>query len=477
MNILLLFPDQLRADFLSCYGARFIATPHIDRLCNGGTRYARAIAPAPLCVAARASLLTGVNAIKHGAIDNYSWLRPDHSTCGLPTLPEVLSDAGYHTESIGKMHFYPWDAREGFAHRVISEDKRHIFVCDDYADYLAQNGLRKFHGNEHDGYFENKGTIISKIPAEYKVDKWVADRTIHFLENYRDAKPFFAMIGFPGPHDPYDPPIEFANRFDPAQMPASIPATPASELFREYVIASHKRQWNQVDYTDFRESHKQKIRAHYAALVAQIDHHIGRILDALARAGRDQDTAIIFASDHGDLLGDFNLISKHVFFEPAAHVPLIVRLPNASASHVIAHTVSLTDLHATILALAGRTSRRDNDSIPLGIETRARDYLFGATELGFVIRTDEWKLCRYKNGLTALFDLKNDPTEQNNRAYDAASIGVLKGLDAILQKEITESILFGQSDKFVEESRYQGRGEFGARGWARRYPASIAEKN
>ncbi|MBI5650162.1 MAG: sulfatase-like hydrolase/transferase, partial [Chloroflexi bacterium] len=182
------------------------------------------------------------------------------------------------------MHFYPWDASEGFAHRVISEDKRHIFVRDDYADYLAQNGLRKFHGNEHAGYFENKGAIISKIPAEHQVNKLVADQAIHFIENYRDAKPFFAMVGFPGPHDPYDPPLEFANQFDPAQMPASIPATPESEMFRAYVIASHKRQWNQVDYTDFSETHKQKIRAHYAPPVAQIDHHIGRILDALARA-------------------------------------------------------------------------------------------------------------------------------------------------------------------------------------------------
>ncbi|MBI5652802.1 MAG: sulfatase-like hydrolase/transferase, partial [Chloroflexi bacterium] len=189
---------------------------------------------------------------------------------------------------------------------------------------------------------------------------------------------------------------------------------------------------------------------------------------------RADDTAIIFASDHGDLLGDFNLISKHVFFGPAAHVPLIVHLPNTSAPQVVSRTVSLTDLYATILALAGQTPRRDNDSIQLG---DAREYLFGATELGFVIRSDEWKLCRYKNGMTALFDLKNDPTEQHNRAYDAVAIGVLKELDALLQKEITESILFGQSDKFVEESRYQGRGEFGTRGWARRYPASIAEKN
>ena len=69
---------------------------------------------------------------------------------------------------------------------MIAEDKRHIYVHDDYADYLEQHGYRKYHGSEHDGYFENKGAIVSKIPAEHQVDNWVADRTCEFIENYRE---------------------------------------------------------------------------------------------------------------------------------------------------------------------------------------------------------------------------------------------------------------------------------------------------
>ena len=243
-------------------------------------------------------------------------------------------EAGYHTEAIGKMHFYPWDKSEGFAHRVIAEDKRHIYVHDDYAAYLEQHGYRKYHGSEHDGYFENKGAIVSKIPAEHQVDKWVADRACEFIENYRSDQPFALMVGFPGPHCPYDPPIELADLYRPEDMPESIPATDDSRLFRELVIDMNKRPWNQVDYTDFQEHHKRKIRAHYAALVHQIDQGVGRIVAALNASRFRDDTVIIFASDHGDFLGDYDLIGKHLFYEPSIRVPLIIKLPRLYSSPI-----------------------------------------------------------------------------------------------------------------------------------------------
>ncbi|MBF6592435.1 MAG: sulfatase-like hydrolase/transferase, partial [Ktedonobacterales bacterium] len=225
MNVVFLMPDQLRPDFLSCYGADFIQTPHIDSLCAGGTRYARAISPSPLCVPMRASLLTGQNTIRTGVLNNYSWLRPDHTACGMPTWPEMLAAAGYTTAGIGKMHFYPWDSTEGFAYRVIAEDKRHIHIQDDYARYLQEHGHKKYHGNEHAGYHENKGAIVSRIPAAHQVDTWVAAQACAFIEGHPTDSPFAMMVGFPGPHCPYDPPAELAELFDPDAMPASIPAT------------------------------------------------------------------------------------------------------------------------------------------------------------------------------------------------------------------------------------------------------------
>jgi arylsulfatase len=480
MNIIFLLPDQLRPDFLGCYGARFMSTPNIDALGNNGVTYRRAASPSPLCVPARASLLTGMNSVQHGVIENYSWLRPDRVACGVETWPEMLAVAGFHTEAIGKMHFYPWDKSEGFAHRVISEDKRHIHIQDDYAAYLAAQGLRKYHGNEHEDYFENKGAIVSKIPAEHQVDKWVADRTCEFIENYSENQPFALMVGFPGPHCPYDPPIELADLYRPEDMPDSIPATDDSRLFRELVTNMTKRPWNKVDYTDFQDHHKRKIRAYYAALVQQIDQGIGRIVAALDASRFRDDTAIIFASDHGDFLGDYDLIGKHLFFEPSIRVPLIVKLPRAHTARSVESLVSLTDVTATILALAGvdRSSWGDSIVLPeLGLpQTRSRDHIFGATEFGLMVIANERKLCRYKNGHVALYNLSDDPHEQHNLADQPHTLNELRRLDAILQRDLIDSLMMANGDKFLEKSRYQGRGEFGERGWQRPYPASLAER-
>jgi len=120
LNIIFLMPDQLRHDFLSCYGADFIDTPNIDALCERGIRYERAYSEHPVCVPARAALLTGMNSVKAGVLDNSQWLRPDYRQCGLRTWPEILSAQGYYTLATGKMHFYPWQARFGFQRRIIA---------------------------------------------------------------------------------------------------------------------------------------------------------------------------------------------------------------------------------------------------------------------------------------------------------------------------------------------------------------------
>lgn len=91
----------------------------------------RAYSTSPICVPARASLLTGYNAIRTSVTDNGLWLRPDHATCGMPTWPELLSANDHYTAAIGKMHFYPWDDRLGFQYRVIAEDKRWLHIRDD----------------------------------------------------------------------------------------------------------------------------------------------------------------------------------------------------------------------------------------------------------------------------------------------------------------------------------------------------------
>ena len=100
-NIVFLFPDQLRSDFLSCYGAGFLDTPNIDAIAEGGTRYQNSYSASPLCVPARTSLLTGMNAVRNGVLDNLHAIRADHAEIGIHTWPEILSRSGYYTAAIG----------------------------------------------------------------------------------------------------------------------------------------------------------------------------------------------------------------------------------------------------------------------------------------------------------------------------------------------------------------------------------------
>lgn len=478
-NLLLLMPDQLRPDFLRCYGADFMETPHIDSLAARGIRFEKAYSTHPICVPARASLLTGMNAIRNGVTDNGQWLRPDLAECGIHTWPELLNRQGYYTAAIGKMHFYPWDIVHGFAYRVACEDKRWIRVRDDYHDFLHSRGLRKLHGNEHPGYHEGKGATVSPIPWEASWDHFVGSEAVRFIDEYADEGPFAAMVGFPGPHCPYDPSAEYLDSIDPTAMPAPIPADHTPSGLIEGNVRGNRGGWNGVDYTEFDDEHKRKIRAHYAALVKQIDDEIGDILAALERTGQLENTLIIFASDHGDYLGDHGMIGKSSFYEASCHVPLILAGPGVGRPAVSQELVALLDVTASLLHAGGAALPSYLDSRPLpglGAARTPHNYLYGATSGGWMIYDGRWKLCKYATGDILFFDLASDPTEENNLAGDPAYLSRYLTLDAALTQEMLRSVTAANFDRRV----YTGNSmwndpDFGKRGWQRRYPQLIGE--
>ena len=475
-NILFLFPDQLRPDFLGCGGADFVRTPHIDSIAAQGVRYTRAYSASPICVPARASLLTGLDPIRNGVTSNGQWLRPDLAACGIRTWPEQLDAQGYYTAAVGKMHFYPWDIGMGFRHRVIAEDKRWLHIRDDYYRFLRERGHRKYHGDEHEGYQEGRGAIVNKLPYELQVDHFVGQEACRFIRTYGEDGPFALMVGFPGPHCPYDPAPEFLELFRPEDMPDSIPGAPDGiPRLRQNNVNGNKQAWNGVDYSQFTEMHKKKIRAHYAALIAQIDDQIGQILAALDAKGILDDTLIVFASDHGDFLGDHDLIGKGSFFEGSNHVPLLVRRPGVDGPAVCDDLVELTDVTSTLLHFGGCKIPGHMDSIPLpglGIEReRPRDRVVGATSGGWMLHDGRWKLHKYATGEILLFDLEEDPDEQRNLIGDPAHAQKFLELDTRLTREIMRSIAASHHDKGLDSNNVLWSSEeFGKQNVPRTYP-------
>lgn len=421
-NFVFILPDQMRPDFLSCYGADFLQTPHMDSIARNGIRYTNAVSSSPLCVPARTALLTGISALRNGVLGNEHAVRPDYTALGVRTWPQLLAERGYRTAAVGKMHFHPWDASHGFRERVIAEDKRHIEIDDDYQEFLKANGLRKTHGAEQPGYFEHKGAVLSAVPYEYTVDHFVGGAACEFLAKQTSAQPFALMVGFPSPHCPYDPDPRFLDQIDAQRIPDALPeATRNAPGLRRWNIERNRHSWNGMDYTDFPAEAKQRIRWHYAALVRQVDEEVGRILAALAKHGLADNTVVVLSSDHGDYLGDHNLIGKSSFYDAAIRVPLLVHVPHAPVTTVRDELVELHDITATMLHLAGCEPPPVMDSRPLpGVVDSAagRSHVVGVLESGWMVYDGRWKLHRYATGDNLLFDLYNDPHEQRNRIAD-----------------------------------------------------------
>ena len=432
-NIVFLFPDQFRWDFAGANGADWLQTPNIDSIAENGVRYTNSFSSSPICVPARTALMTGMNAVRNGVTGNLHNLRADWRDAGLRTWPEIMGENGYYTAGIGKMHFYPWDERRGFQYRVICEDKRWLEVRDDYYHYLKRHGLRKLHGNEMDGYQENRGAVIHDIPWEHSWDRFVGSEAVKFIDDYGADQPFAMMVGFPGPHCPYDPDERFLEGIDESKIPEAAPEVPGhTPELRQQNVDGNKRPWNGVDYTEFPDDTKHTVRKHYSGLVQQIDFEVGAIIDALRKKGLLENTYIVLSSDHGDYLGDFNLLLKGALpFNSITRVPFIWSDPDDRSPRRTDALASTIDLPASILERAGleifagnqgksflanldgSAELRDellieyNDSGPrLGFETpaRVRSLVDGRYRMT-IYQGHDWG---------ELYDLETDPDETRN---------------------------------------------------------------
>jgi arylsulfatase A-like enzyme len=261
--------------------------------------------------------------------------------------------------------------------------------------------------------------------------------------------------------------------------------------------SNFRRFWNQVDYSDIDETHIRRIRHHYAALIAQIDDCVGAIINNLKENGLYENTMIVFASDHGDFVGDYRLMGKQLFYEPAVRVPLIVKPAGAAKpGQTWPEPVSLTDINATILETAGVRYSKNEDSIPLPFVNETthgsaknakgqREYIFGVNSRGCMLVRDNWKLIVYYDGRSQLYDTDRDPLEQTNlagadeqqnRAENSECRAVRKELEAILWREMLLSAQAAHEDKAVHETAGLGRGRFGRPGWNRPYPCREQEE-
>lgn len=428
-NVVVCLCDQLRAFEVGCYGNPVIHTPHMDRLAAEGIRFEHAVTNYPVCMAARSVLLSGqYNRTCTGGVSNVAYPTkpgdvampeyPEHGRPHLPapTLAEILQHAGYRTTAIGKWHIHSWPQDVGFERYCIPR----VHHCHT-AQCFTENGGPEF------------------VPAGFSVD-YEADRVEQYLEEMASTdEPFFLDYNISPPHCPLaDAPERILAIYPPDEVPirgnVDLTRTLAGQEYWFRVYRYDFRYYSfQLPYTEeLPDGYDLRwLIAEYYGLTTWADEALGRMLDALDRHGLEQNTIVVFASDHGDNLGSHGLVQKGTPNEESLRIPFIIRLPDGPRGEVRNEIVaSLVDVAPTILSLVGlpvpnTMQGRDVSASVHGNPLRAmQDYAIAEMGHGLAIRTPR-HLCfvPYREGTrlladasTMLYDLHTDPLELTNLA-------------------------------------------------------------
>ena len=438
-NILLLMADQLTASALSLYGNQVCQTPNLSRLASGGILFENAYCNFPLCGPARYALLSGQLASHVGGYDNAC-----EFAAATPTLPYYLSALGYQTSLIGKMHFVGPDQLHGYHERLTTD----IYPSDFgwTPDWL----INPPHGPAGMSMRSVVEAGLCTRSLQFDFDDEVAYKTIqkiHDLSRSQDKRPFFLTASFTHPHNPYVTTAEWWDRYSHSDIDAPKVA-PISYADRD--PHSQRLHWlfRQDEHIVTDEDVRTARHAYYAN-ISYVDDQIGHILSALKATGQDQNTIIIFTSDHGEMLGERGLWYKYTLLEPALKVPLIVHVPGLAprrVSELVSHVDLLPTLHE--LASPGTAMQAvdalDGSSFASLLEGQVRperDNIFAAefTAEGsvapmVVVRKGNYKLIVSLVDVPQLFDLARDPLEMQTLAGKTETAHI----EADLQQEVSK---------------------------------------
>lgn len=441
-NILFITTDQQRWDCVGANGNSLLRTPNLDRLAARGVSFSQSFCAATACMPSRACLMTGTMPQVHGVTDTSGrhWLPPE-----MPTLPGLLSQNGYTTMAVGKMHFMLWDAMCGFDRRVIIESK-YATCQDEYRNYLAGKGVAgQTIGHHTPGFGKANKAIPCPLPEEEHIDGFIGRRGVETVRELASGrKPFFLWLSFCGPHDPNDPPEPYASLYDPKAMP--LPRRVPDELDRLPPAVRQKATAfgrEKMDLWGIPDSEIQRIRALYYGNVTMIDVWIGRVLEALAQAGLEENTLVIFTSDHGDYMGDHDLLWKAWLPSDAdMKVPLILRWLGHVKPGNCQMLVSGVDVPATLLSIAGIRAPdtcvgRDLVAMIDG-RVPARDHLVLFAEPDkWRYRSAKWAYTRWPGQpFDTLYDLEDDPWELNNLCSSGQTPAMALELNDELHKSV-----------------------------------------
>jgi choline-sulfatase len=443
-NLLLIMDDQHRYDYLGAAGADWVNTPNLDRLARRGVLFTHCCTNSPICAPARCSLAAGLLPHRMGCLTNQDFL-PRRVT----TYYQRLRDFGYRVGCVGKLDLAKADGYNGirgdrpctytwgFTDPEECEGKAMAYAKDyprgPYTYWLQQQDLlAQMHQEMVDTWNGDRPPHTpTDLPTDAFEDSYIGRRAAKWIREVNDEFPWHYFVSFVGPHNPLDAPHEFARRYADAPMPEAI----ADELEGKPDRIRNRARKNLT------AEEVRTMRRQYCAAIELIDHQVGMILDALTETGQLDNTYILFSSDHGEMVGDHNLVAKHVAYEASLRVPLIAAGPGIEGDRVCDELVELMDVNPTLCELAGLEAQPDIDAVSFagilrGRTDTHRDCAVSHEHPYACIRTRTHKLIDTFENALELYDLRDDPEELHNIAGDER--GLCRELRGRLKERMTE---------------------------------------
>ncbi len=472
-NILIVMADQLSARFLGCYGHPVVKSPNIDRLAEQGLLYETAYCNSPLCTPARYAFMTGQYVSKCGGYDNAAYM-----PATMPTFAHYLRLMGYRTCLAGKMHFVGPDQLHGFEERLTTD----VYPADfGWIPDWNQPDQRI------DLWYHNMSSVkqagVAAVTNQLAYDDEVGSQALRAIYDHArgtDPRPLLLVTSFIHPHDPYAARREYWDlyRHDDIDMPR-VGRPPREHQDPHNLRLERAIALDAVDITaqDIRRS-----RHAYYANISYVDRWLGRIRGALETAGLAESTAIIFTSDHGEMLGEHGLWYKMSFREPSCRVPLIIRDPWEAESKRVAAPVSHVDILPTLVDLATEQDSsppevidplagqslipRGRDSANPGRVHIVSEYLGeGTVQPMLMLRSEKFKYTCCPGDPEQLFDPIADPDELDNLAAKSGYATVMSefrraadahwDVQAVRQAVVADQVRRRAVHAALKKGRYQ----------------------
>ena len=480
-NVLYIMCDQLRRDYLSCYGHPHLHTPNIDRLAAQGVRFSRAYTQGTICGPSRMSAYTGRYVSSHQVAWNSvplpldeltigDYLRPHgirtalvgktHATANVDALQRLaINPQSAQAELLNEVGFEPYLRHDGiYPDDPSFDDKRESAPYTQYLRAQGFDGKNPWHdwanaaegenGEILSGWKMRHANLPARIPEQHSETVYTTNRAIDFITE-QGEKSWCLHLSYIKPHWPYIVPAPYHALYSTKSILHSVRATP-SVASKHPVYIAFRQHEESLNFS--RDSVRLNVIPTYMGLIKQVDDQLGRLFDFLQSNGRWDDTLIVLTSDHGDFLGDHWLGEKEFLLEQAVGVPLIVRDPRAAADVTrgtvderLAETIDALPTFLQALGLAGAEHRLEGRSlIPLlhGENPDWRRYAISEYDYAFqaparerlgqpidrcrmtMVRSERWKYLVYDGFRPQLFDLLNDPQELNDLGEDPAYAAV-----------------------------------------------------